>query len=149
MSKLISALFLTAGFAFIFPQAAAETAPSTKQASKNKVSKKTTKEEPASDKEGEAVDISGLSSTHYSCEQGNKLTILKTSNDDKQITVRWRDKLHTLLRVNTTTGANRYEGPMSGLVWIGIPSKGMLLDSHKGHQLANECKDAQQLKHST
>ena len=33
-----------------------------------------------------------------------------------------------------------------GLVWIGIPAKGLLLDSKKGQQLANECKNAEQMK---
>ena len=36
-----------------------------------------------------------------------------------------------------------------GIVWIGIPAKGILLDSRKGQQLANECKSAEQLKPST
>ncbi|MCY1251071.1 hypothetical protein D9M72_647880 [compost metagenome] len=31
-------------------------------------------------------------------------------------------------------------------MWIGIPAKGMLLDSKQGRQLANECKDAEQAK---
>jgi hypothetical protein len=33
-----------------------------------------------------------------------------------------------------------------GLIWIGIPAKGMLLDSKQNRQLANECKDAEQAK---
>jgi hypothetical protein len=48
--------------------------------------------------------------------------------------------VYKLSRVATTTGAQRFENEKSGLVWIDIPAKGMLLDSHHGHQLANECK---------
>jgi hypothetical protein len=49
-------------------------------------------------------------------------------------------------KVGTTTGAMRYENTKIGLVWIGIPSKGILLDSKQNRQLANECKDADQAK---
>jgi hypothetical protein len=31
-----------------------------------------------------------------------------------------------------------------GLIWIGIPAKGMLLDSKQNRQLANECRNAEQ-----
>jgi hypothetical protein len=42
--------------------------------------------------------------------------------------------------VGARSGALRYEDPKSGLVWLVIPSKSMLLDTKKGRQLANECK---------
>lgn len=48
-------------------------------------------------------------------------------------------------RVDTSTGANRFENRKIGLVWIDIPTKGILLDSKRGKQLANECKSAQQM----
>ena len=100
-------------------------------------------------KADEKVDTAGHASTHYSCEHGDKVTIFRKANDDKQIAIRWRNRLHSLVRVSTTTGADRFEGPKSGLIWVGIPTKAMLLDGHKGQPLANECKDAVQLKHST
>ena len=40
--------------------------------------------------------------------------------------------------------AKRFENKLFGLIWIGIPSKGMLLDSKLNRQLANECKNAEQ-----
>jgi hypothetical protein len=49
-------------------------------------------------------------------------------------------------RVGTTTGALRFENPVFGIIWIGIPSKGILLDSRLNRQLANECKSAEQSK---
>ena len=152
MSKFLSAFFLITGIAFVLPQATAQSDSSTP---KKTVKKKTAKKKPVarheepSDKVDEKVDTVGHASTQYSCELGQKVTILRKPNDDKQITVRWRDRMHSLFRVTTTTGADRFEGPKSGLIWVGIPSKGILLDAHKGKQLANECKDAAQLKHST
>jgi len=71
------------------------------------------------DDDDKEPDIGGTKSADFSCEMGNKLT-----------------------RVSTTTGANRFENRKTGLVWIGIPAKGILLDSKKGQQLANECKNS-------
>jgi hypothetical protein len=42
--------------------------------------------------------------------------------------------------VNTQSGALRYEDGASGLVWIVITDKSMLLDTRQGKQLANECR---------
>jgi hypothetical protein len=91
-------------------------------------------------------DISKWQATDFHCELGNNLTVYKNSDDDKSIALRWHTKLHSLERVGTTTGANRFENRKLGLVWIGIPAKSMLLDSNKGQQLANECKTAEQMK---
>jgi len=79
----------------------------------------------------------------FHCELGNKLTIYRTAGDDQHIALRWKQRLLQMIRVDTSTGANRFENRKVGLVWIGIPAKGMLLDSKKGQQLANECKTTQ------
>ena len=91
-------------------------------------------------------DITGSAVTQYSCELGNTVTIHQNASDLHSIARRWKKRLHRLSRVGTTTGANRFENRLYGLVWIGIPAKGMLLDSKQGRQLANECKDAEQAK---
>jgi hypothetical protein len=82
--------------------------------------------------------------TDYSCELGSKITIYKNAEDIEHIALRWKQRLHRLTRVATTTGAERFENKMYGLIWIGIPAKGMLLDSKANRQLANECKTAEQ-----
>jgi hypothetical protein len=83
------------------------------------------------DDDDKEPDIGGTKSADFSCEMGNKLTIYKNDADVNRLT-----------RVSTTTGANRFENRKTGLVWIGIPAKGILLDSKKGQQLANECKNS-------
>jgi len=93
-------------------------------------------------------EIAGLTPTAYDCELGNKLTIYQMADQD-QIALRWNKKLHHMTRVTTTTGAHRFENTKQGLVWIGIPAKGMLLDSKKGLQLANECKNLEQMQAKT
>lgn len=88
--------------------------------------------------------MGGTKSAEFDCELGNKLTIYKNDADDKHIAIRWNKRINRLTRVSTTTGANRFENRKVGLVWIGIPAKGILLDSKKGQQLANECKNVEQ-----
>ncbi len=89
----------------------------------------------------QVVDISNMHATPYDCDLGDKLTIYKNPGDDQEIAVHWRKRTHKMTRMPTSTGAERYEDRQNGLVWIGIPAKGMLLDSKKGRQLANECRN--------
>lgn len=89
-------------------------------------------------------DITDTIVTEFNCELGNKITIYKNENEDGHIALRWKKRVHRLSRVGTTTGAQRFENPHWGLIWIGIPAKGILLDSKLNRQLANECKNAEQ-----
>jgi len=90
-------------------------------------------------------DISNSIAVDYVCELGNKLTILANNADDQHLALRWKNRLIRLERIGTTTGAMRFESKKRGLIWIGIPAKGILLDSRRGQQLANECKSPEQL----
>jgi hypothetical protein len=111
-------------------------------------SKKARKEEPkqeAADDEAEP-DITDTVVAEYKCELNNKITIYTNEKDSGHIALRWKNRLHRLERVGTTTGALRFENTRFGLIWIGIPSKGILLDSKLNRQLANECKNAEQAK---
>jgi hypothetical protein len=89
-------------------------------------------------------DITDTVVTEYACELNNKITIYTNEHDPANIALRWKKRVHRLSRVGTTTGAQRFENPYWGLIWIGIPAKGILLDSRLNRQLANECKNAQQ-----
>lgn len=91
-------------------------------------------------------DITDTVVTEYTCELNNKVTIYSNEKDDAHIALRWKKRLHRLERVGTTTGAMRFENTNFRLIWIGIPSKGILLDSRLNRQLANECKNAEQSK---
>lgn len=91
------------------------------------------------------ADLVGALGTDYACELGNKLTIYTKQGDDQAISLRWKNDVHRLTRIGTSSGAQRFENEQQGLVWLGIPSKGMLLNSKKGQQLANECKNSEQI----
>jgi len=154
MKKYLTALTLVSAlFAVGMPQAFAETAPATTKAKKTAKKKAPAKaaaapvekmplSSDAEDDENEP-EIGGTKSADFNCEMGNKLTIYKNDDDDKHIAIRWNKRVNRLTRVVTTTGANRFENRKVGLVWIGIPAKGILLDSKKGQQLANECKNVE------
>ena len=98
------------------------------------------------DPEEDEPDTTGSISVDFNCELGNQVTVFANEADDKHIALRWKKRVHRLTRVGTSTGAQRYENSRYGLVWIGIPAKSMLLDSKLGRQLANECKNTQQVQ---
>lgn len=162
MKNLLALLVFGTSMAIALPQATAQNTSvpkKTVKAVKKKTAKKTSSKKTAAaaasstavagedddERDPTDSDIVGSTTIDYACELGNKLTIYKNAGDDKFIALRWKNKLHRMKRIGTTTGANRFETRKHGLVWIGIPSKGMLLNSKKGQQLANECKDPQQL----
>lgn len=151
MKKYLAALTaLTIGTALALPplaQAAAEQKAATPAKKAVHAAKAAPKKPAASkeDAEDPEPDVSGSAAVDYTCELGNKLTIHANLADHDHIALRWQNRLIRLERVGTTTGANRFESRKRGLIWIGIPAKGILLDSRKGQQLANECKSAAQL----
>lgn len=100
----------------------------------------------APDEEADEPAITDTAATDFDCELGNKVTIYQNAGDDSHIALRWKKRLHRLTRVGTSTGAQRFENKLYGLIWIGIPAKSMLLDSKQNRQLANECRNAEQLK---
>jgi hypothetical protein len=51
----------------------------------------------------------------------------------------WQGAQHRLERVYSNSGAERFEELATGLVWILIPGKAMLLSTNQGRALANEC----------
>lgn len=146
MLKFFTTLAVVAGLAFGLPQTSAHSAPAAKKAAKKSASREADTTVYA---DKEQPDTTGMVGSLYNCELGNKLTVYRNVNDDKVIALRWKDRLHRLFRINTTTGAHRFENEKNGLIWINIPAKGMLLDSLRGRQLANECKPAQQVKSMT
>ena len=76
----------------------------------------------------------------YECELNRRVQVRSVSPDLQFATLNWDRKDYTLRAVSTKTGALRYEDSASGLVWLVIVGKSMLLDTKQGKQLANECK---------
>ncbi|GAB3537325.1 hypothetical protein GCM10027343_00130 [Noviherbaspirillum agri] len=144
MKNLTSLILFSVGFTCGATSAIAATAPAKEDATKAAVHKASATPKKARTAKSDEPDVVGLLPTAYDCELGNKLTIYTDANNDQQIALQWNKRMHRMTRVSTTTGAQRFENTQNGLVWIGIPAKGMLLDSKKGRQLANECKSPEQ-----
>jgi hypothetical protein len=135
---------LIALLAFGAQQAFAQSDASAPAKQVKKAGAKKAKGKKAVSQEEKEPDTSGLTPVDFKCAHGDQLTIYTNPSDAKQVDIRWKHHMHHMMRVDTTTGADRFEDQKAGLVWIGIPAKGMLLDSKKGQQLANECKNPQQ-----
>ncbi|HWW06657.1 hypothetical protein [Collimonas sp.] len=75
---------------------------------------------------------------NFHCELSNRVDLASAGNGEVKLT--WKGRSYPMTTVSTTTGAVRLEDKASGLVWIQIPAKSMLLNSKLGQQLANECK---------
>lgn len=87
---------------------------------------------------GTRLAASPLVTGVFNCEMGNRVDIEADVNNDVRLV--WKGTKYTMTPVSTTTGAVRFENQSSGLVWIQIPAKSMLLNTRQGAQLANECR---------
>ena len=86
----------------------------------------------------EPTPAANLVTGNFYCELGNRVAVASAANGEVKLT--WKGRSYPMTTVSTTTGAVRLEDKASGLVWIQIPAKSMLLNSRQGLQLANECK---------
>lgn len=81
-----------------------------------------------------------LASGAYGCELGRKLEIQRDVRYANSIEINWQGSRYTLQRYDSSSGLPRYEDRKNGLLWIDLPWKGVLMDTHSGQPLANECK---------
>lgn len=139
-----SSLCATASADDTHPKAEKVLKAEAKAKAKKAKGKKAVKEEAELASAEPEPDVADSVTVDYNCELGNKVTIYTNLNDSSHMALRWKKRLHQMTRVGTSTGASRFENANSGLVWIGIPAKSMLLDSKLSRQLANECRNADQ-----
>jgi len=78
----------------------------------------------------------------WSCADGLSFDLKGDMKRDQIVTVHWANKNYNLPRQPTTTGADRFHDPASGLDLIVIPTKAMLLSDKDDSRLADECKTA-------
>lgn len=74
------------------------------------------------------------------CERNQQVSLGGDIGIDNMVELKWKGMLYKMLRVGTSTGAHRFEDPVSGLILISIPGKAMLLDGRRGEPVANECR---------
>lgn len=87
-----------------------------------------------------------LASGVYHCEFGALVDVIRESGtgigDGTRIDIGWNGGRYQLERDRSSSGLPRFEDRASGLVWIDLPWKGVLLDGKTQKPLANECKTA-------
>lgn len=76
----------------------------------------------------------------YRCDLNRAVLVRQVAPDQTTAVLQWDKKDYTLKAVAARSGALRYEDSTSGLVWLVIVGKSMLLDTKNGKQLANDCK---------
>ncbi|KAA0218833.1 MAG: hypothetical protein DWB43_04995 [Lautropia sp.] len=76
----------------------------------------------------------------YRCDLNRSVNVREVSADMSSAVVQFDKKEYRMHAVGARSGALRYEDAQSGLVWLVIATKSMLLDTKHGRQLANECK---------
>jgi len=87
----------------------------------------------------EVVPMFALYEGTYRCELSRKVVIREVSPDQSLAVLNWRKRDYTMHSVHAPSGALRFEHE-SGLTWITVVGKSMLLDTKRGKQLANECR---------
>lgn len=67
------------------------------------------------------------------------LRIAQLPSEPSKITVDWKGRKRILQSEPTTTGALRYEGPGSNLVYIQVPDHSVLLDDKTMRPILTDC----------
>ena len=85
-----------------------------------------------------------LPSGDYRCEQGIRLALRREVQGkiNHRVQLDWKGRHYQLERDPSYSGLPRFEDVASGLVWIDLPWKGLLLDGRTQSPLANECRAA-------
>lgn len=85
-----------------------------------------------------------LPSGDYRCERGERLQLQREMANavNHRIQLAWNGSNYQLERDPSYSGLPRFEDAASGLVWIDLPWKGLLLDGRTQKPLANECRAA-------
>jgi len=87
----------------------------------------------------EVVPMFALYEGTYRCELSRKVVVREVSPDQSLAVLNWGKRDYTMHAVHAPSGALRFEHE-SGLTWITVVGKSMLLDTKRGKQLANECR---------
>jgi hypothetical protein len=92
------------------------------------------------------VDPVPVGSVKWTCDDGLFFDLKGDMKRDQIVTVHWNNKNYSLPREATTTGADRFHDPASGLDLVVIPTKAMLLSDADDSRLADECKTAEMMQ---
>lgn len=78
------------------------------------------------------------------CEFNQRISVLPVDGQPGWFTVAHKNARYRMLPQQTDTGAVRLEDKASGMVWLQIPSKSMLMNARLGQRLVDSCLHAEQ-----
>ena len=78
------------------------------------------------------------------CEFDQRVSVLPLDSQPGWFTVAHKNMRYRMLPQETQTGAVRLEDKASGMVWLQIPSKSMLMNARLGQRLVDSCLHADQ-----
>jgi len=170
MSKMknLTAALLTCGLlvtgavsAPVFAQGSTSTTPTTTAPAKKPVAKKAPakRSERASSRRRtarKAVPVAAAAAAippgaeKWACAEGESLFLAGNMKRDQILTMFWKGRDYKLPREATTTGADRFYDPASGMDLVVIPTKAMLfMDKGDQTRLADECMTTEMREHGT
>lgn len=79
-----------------------------------------------------------------SCEFGSKVQVVEHPTLAGRFLLEYRGIKHVLTPQPTSTGVVRLEDKRTGMIWLQVPVKSMLMDSKRGQRLADNCMHASQ-----
>lgn len=85
-----------------------------------------------------------LPSGQYHCDEGLRVGLRREMQGqvNHRLQLNWKGRSYQLERDFSDSGLPRFEDTDSGLVWIDLPWKGLLLDGRTHAPLANDCRAA-------
>jgi len=85
-----------------------------------------------------------LASGSYACEMGKRVQVERDYRERVNYRIRlgWNNKDYLLERDNSYSGLPRFRHRDSGLVWVDLPWKSVLLDGKTNKPLVSECRAA-------
>lgn len=79
------------------------------------------------------------------CELGNSVQLMPDTKRNGYFDLQVQKMKYRLVPVPTTTGAIRLEDAKSGVVWLQLSNKSMLMNHKLGQRMADDCKSPQQI----
>lgn len=120
-------------------------------AAKAKAAKAVKKKAPVEHHEPEVIEEERMAVTPHvmvgdsHCEFGHRIRVDAHPTLAGRFVLEHRGAKHVLTPHPTTTGVVRLEARHTGLVWLQVPVKSMLLDARKGQRVADNCMHAKQV----
>jgi hypothetical protein len=81
---------------------------------------------------------------HAQCELDQSVEVERVIEKPGVFVVRFKGQSYVMVPEETTTGAVRLNDPRSGMVWLQIPVKSMLLNARAGKRMTDMCMHSEQ-----